>query len=92
MVGGPALSGQRRVTPDEAAELLDVPASLIASWKHRKRVTPLAFIYRAEGHGGRKVPVYSLEELEPLAEQWKARRDTRQFRAKPSTATSSDVI
>lgn len=53
------------VTTEQAAALLNVKASTIASWKHRRKVTP-AGILRGRGRGG-GVPLYKLEELQPLA-------------------------
>lgn len=55
----------------EAAELLDVPASVIRSWATRQRVAPVA--YRRAVAQGRPSPLWLLEELQPLAERYRSR-------------------
>lgn len=58
----------RYVTTTEAAALLNVPADLIAKWKHRGKVAPVDAL-RGQGRGG-LVPLYRLDELQPLADQY----------------------
>lgn len=62
----------RLVSTTEAAALLDVPADLIAKWKHRGRVVQRDSI-PGPGRGG-QVPLYRLDELRPLAERYHATR------------------
>ncbi len=61
----------RPVDALEAAELLDVPVSVIRSWKARRRVTPVG--YRRPTRQGRPSPLFHLEELRPLAQTYRAR-------------------
>lgn len=68
---------QRRYTTEEAAEQLGVPRTAIADWKYHGRVMPVGII---PGRG-RPAPVYLLEELQPLADQWHKRVATRRSRA-----------
>lgn len=63
---------ERHITTTEAAEALDVPASTIAMWKSRGRIAPVGLI-RGPGRGG-LVPLYRLEELQPLAAAYHQRR------------------
>jgi hypothetical protein len=71
------VTGPRRtVSPDQAAELLGVPKATIATWKHARRVTPRDWI---RGRG-RRVPLYDLEDLRPLAEAYLERLERRQTR------------
>ena len=58
-----------------AAAELGVPVTAIYDWKHRGRVAPVGYI-RGVGRGGR-VPVYRLEELQPLAEEYRQRMARR---------------
>lgn len=62
----------RQVTTSEAAELLDVPADLIAKWKHRGKVVPVGML-AGQGRGG-QAPLYRLDELRPLADRYHATR------------------
>lgn len=61
------------VTTDEASARLGVPANVIASWNHHRRITPVGYL-RGRGPAA---PQYRLAELVPLAEQWRARASTR---------------
>lgn len=58
------------VTTEQAAAELDIPATLIAQWKHRERIVPVGYV-RGRGHDA---PLYLIEELRPLAEAYKARQ------------------
>lgn len=64
-------------TTEQAAAILDVPASLIALWKHRKRIMPCGY---AAGRGP-VAPLYHLEELRPLVDEWRRRTATRRAKA-----------
>lgn len=61
----------KQVTTEQAAAILDVPADLIAKWKHRGKVVPVGML-QGRGRGGR-APLYRLDELRPLAEAYHAR-------------------
>lgn len=63
----------RDVTAEEAAALLDVPRARIDEWKHRGRIVPSGYV---RGRGP-DAPLYRLEELRPLVEQWRRRTATR---------------
>lgn len=67
------------VTTEQAALILGVKAGTIAKWKHRHKVTP-AGILHGRGRGG-GVPLYHLEELRPLAQQYHRRLATRRANA-----------
>lgn len=59
---------ERLVTTTEAAELLGVPATMIAVWKARNRVVPADWIH---GRGPRRTtPLYRLSDLQPLADEY----------------------
>lgn len=58
----------RLYTTVEAAELLGIPAAAIADMKHHGRVVP-ADVIRGRGRGG-QVPLYDIEELRPLAQEY----------------------
>lgn len=66
---------ERLVDSKEAAEALGVPASIIYMWKSRHQVTEADSI-PGRGRSGR-TPLYRLADLEPLADEYKARRATR---------------
>jgi hypothetical protein len=68
-------SAERLVDSKEAAEALGVPAAQIYVWKSRHQVTEADSI-RGRGRAGR-IPLYRLADLEPLAEEYRARRATR---------------
>lgn len=69
----------RTYTTEEAAQVLGVPADLISTWRHRKRVTPAGLV-PGRGRGG-LVPTYRLEDLRPLADARAARLARRADRA-----------
>lgn len=58
----------RLVTTSEAAEILEIPATLIAVWKVRNRILPVDWI-RGRGRG-RSIPLYRLSDLQTLAEEY----------------------
>lgn len=60
-------------TTEQAARRLGIPAGRIADWKHRGRIVPAGYLH-GRGDG---IPVYLLEDLMPLAEQWAKRGATR---------------
>lgn len=64
-----------RVTTTEAAALLSVPAARIRAWVARGRLVPVG-IMPAVGHG-RGENLYTLEQLQPLAEAYHLRRTGR---------------
>jgi len=64
---------KRRYTTEEAAAALGVPRTTIADWKHNERIMPVGYI---PGRG-RPAPLYLLEELEPLAQEYRKRAATR---------------
>lgn len=64
---------ERTYTTEQAARRLGIPAGRIAEWKHRGRIVPAGYL---RGRGP-EVPVYLLEELIPLAEEWRRRTATR---------------
>lgn len=66
-------------TATQAAEILGVPAFVIRQWKAAGRAMPAGML-KASVPGGLQ-PVYTLAELEPLAEQYHARK--RRRRPKP---------
>lgn len=57
---------ERSYTTEEAAIELNVPASVIAKWKHRQKVVPVGYV---KGRG-RDAPLYRLSELMPFAEEY----------------------
>lgn len=57
-------------TTEQAARRLGIPAGRIAEWKHRGRVVPVGYL-----SGG--APLYALDELKPLADEWAKRTATR---------------
>lgn len=59
-------------TTEEAAAALDVPASLIRVWRHRGKAMP-AGLLRGAVPGGLR-PMWRLEELRPLAEEYRRRK------------------
>lgn len=61
-------------TTEQAAVVLEVPAGLIRSWRHRGKAMPSDFIQGAVKGGW--IPLFKLEELEPLAIAYHARRTT----------------
>ncbi len=61
-------------TTEQAAIVLEVPASLIRIWRHRGKAMPAGMI-SAPVPGG-KQPLYTLAELEPLAAAYHARPTT----------------
>lgn len=61
----------KHVTTDQAAALLEVPASVISKWRHRGKIVPVGML-AGRGRGG-QVPLYRLDELRPLAEAYRAR-------------------
>lgn len=65
---------ERTYTTQEAARRLGVPAGRIAEWKHHGRVFPAGYLRG-------RVPVYLLEELIPLADEWARRTATRRKKA-----------
>jgi hypothetical protein len=67
------MSDAAPVTTEEAAVRLDVPPNLIASWKYHKRAVPT-------GYTRDRAPLYQLDELRPLAEQYHQRTATRRSR------------
>lgn len=64
---------ERTYTTEEAAARLDVPAVRIAEWKHRGRIVPVGYL---RGRGP-DVPLYRIEELQPLVDAWRRRTATR---------------
>lgn len=70
---------EQTYTTEQAAVALDIPAKLIAQWKHRQRITPAGYA-RGRGHDA---PLYRLSELEPLVQEYRDRqRDTATRRAR----------
>lgn len=65
------MTDEQLVTTSEAAELLEVPATVIASWKLRNRIIPVDWI-RGRGRG-RQVPLYRLSDLQQPAEEYRQR-------------------
>lgn len=61
---------ERLYTTTEAAAELDVPPALIRKWRHRGRAMP-AGVLPAAAPGGH-VLLWSLAELRPLAEAYRA--------------------
>lgn len=53
-------------TTQEASRILGVPETLIAKWKHRRKITPAGYI-RGRGNNA---PLYKLDEIRPLAEAY----------------------
>lgn len=66
-----------RYTTEEAAIELGVPATVIAQWKHRGRIVPVA---NARGRRGKAAPLYDLDELRPHAEAYHRRAEKRATR------------
>ena len=65
-----ALTSERTYTTEQAARRLGVPANTISKWK--SRVMPAGYV-----HGrGPDAPLYLLEELIPLANEWARRKRT----------------
>lgn len=62
----------RLYTVAQAAVELDVPAARIRAWARAKKVLPTGYL-RAPVPGG-LLPLWSLEELRPLADVYHARR------------------
>lgn len=60
------------VSADQGAELLGVPASTIRKWKERGRVIQAGSI-PGRGRSG-EVPLYRLDELRPLAADYRRRK------------------
>lgn len=67
----------RRFTGDEAERELGLKPGTVKVWRARGRVVPVGYI---PGRG-QKAPVYLLDELQPLAEQWHRRAATRRQKA-----------
>lgn len=61
--------GERTYTTEEAARRLGVPANVISKWKQRGRIHPASHSTRG--------PVYFLDELVPLANEWARRVSAR---------------
>lgn len=60
---------------EQAAQVLEVPPALIRKWRHVGKVEPAGML-PAPVPGGLQ-PMYRLEELEPLATAYHARRAAR---------------
>lgn len=61
-------------TTEQAAVVLEVPASLIRIWRHRGKAMPAGMVPAAVPGGLQ--PLYKLAELEPLAAAYHARPTT----------------
>lgn len=68
---------RRTYTTDQAAAALGVPAARIAEWKNRGRVVPVGYV---PGRGP-DAPLYRLDELQPLVDEWRRRTATRRVKA-----------
>jgi hypothetical protein len=66
---------QRLYTTSEAAVLLKVPAGRIRRWRHDEKAMPTGVI-RGAVPGG-EIPLWTLNELRPLAEAYHLRRTTQ---------------
>lgn len=66
---------ERLLTTADAARELGVEERVIRVWKARGKVVPAGLV-RGRGRGG-LVPLYRLEELRPLAEEYLERAATR---------------
>lgn len=62
-------------TTEQAAAALDIPAALIRKWRHRGRAMPAGTL-PAAAPGGRLL-LWSLDELRPLADEYKQRQSAR---------------
>lgn len=63
-------SSEATFTTEQAAAELNIPASVIAKWKHRRLITPVGFI---PGRG-RDAPLYRLSEMQELVQRYRERQ------------------
>lgn len=71
-------TGRRLYDTQHAAQELGIPPGLIHKWKHKKLITEADSIPGTSRSG--LVPLYDLEDLRPLADAYKARREARATR------------
>lgn len=63
-------------TIQQAAQVLDVPADTISMWKKRDRVMPADYLPERV-RGGKRRPLFYLDELRPRADAYHQRRTLR---------------